>query len=144
LYLDTELRLGRMSFEELGEYDHLACWCGLDQPCHVDIILNRLRQYRREDWSAARGQPIGAMDQAPPAVPVILKWKGSKIPRGETIAGVEVAWAQHGVLSGADGEMIGSYVRLVTFGGPNADEHEISVTSWPRHVGGADEQLPAG
>lgn len=23
----------------LKNYDHLSCWCRLDQPCHVDVLL---------------------------------------------------------------------------------------------------------
>lgn len=28
--------------QELAAYDHLSCWCSLDETCHVDEILRRL------------------------------------------------------------------------------------------------------
>lgn len=29
----------RDSIGELKQYEHLACWCSLDKPCHVDAII---------------------------------------------------------------------------------------------------------
>jgi len=30
------------NLEKLREYDHLGCWCGLDDDCHVDTYLELL------------------------------------------------------------------------------------------------------
>lgn len=32
-----------LSVVELFGYNHLSCWCPLDQPCHVDVIIERIR-----------------------------------------------------------------------------------------------------
>lgn len=29
----------------LLDYDHLSCWCGLKQDCHVDVIVDLLREH---------------------------------------------------------------------------------------------------
>jgi hypothetical protein len=28
--------------EELRKYKRLACWCALDKPCHVDVLIQKL------------------------------------------------------------------------------------------------------
>jgi Domain of unknown function (DUF4326) len=42
-YLPREIAAGRLSLEELRGHD-LACFCRLDQPCHVDVILEVMQQ----------------------------------------------------------------------------------------------------
>lgn len=32
------------NLEQLRNATHLSCWCGLDQPCHVDPIIDLLRE----------------------------------------------------------------------------------------------------
>ena len=56
---------------------------------------------------------------------VVMKWKGSKVSRGATIGGIEIAWTQHGRILGNDHRELGHYQRAVEFGGTNGDEHEI-------------------
>lgn len=59
----------------------------------------------------------------------ILRWVGSKIPRGATIGGVEVGWAQHGRIVGKGGEELGFYKRMQEWGGPAANQHAMLVTT---------------
>ena len=33
---------------DLLEYDHIACWCGPDDPCHVDVLLAFLAERLKE------------------------------------------------------------------------------------------------
>ena len=33
---------GKLNLDELAEYDALACWCALDQPCHADVLIDLL------------------------------------------------------------------------------------------------------
>ena len=28
--------------EPLREYEHLSCWCPLDKPCHVDVLIEAM------------------------------------------------------------------------------------------------------
>jgi hypothetical protein len=32
----------RESLDELREYDHLSCFCPLDQKCHIDVLIEML------------------------------------------------------------------------------------------------------
>lgn len=32
---------------EAGEVDHLACYCPLDKPCHVDVLIEMLDEVER-------------------------------------------------------------------------------------------------
>lgn len=61
------------------------------------------------------------------STPIKLEWKGTKIPRGLSINGVPIAWTQHGIVTGENGQRLGTYKRLVEFGGPNHDEHVMLV-----------------
>ena len=56
-----------------------------------------------------------------------LKWEGSKIPRGAVIEGTEIAWTQNGQVTGVGGKMIGTYDRLVEFGGASGNEQQMLV-----------------
>jgi hypothetical protein len=56
-----------------------------------------------------------------------LKWEGNKIPRGAVIEGVEIAWTQNGQVTGVGGKMIGTYDRLVEFGGTSCNEQQMLV-----------------
>jgi Domain of unknown function (DUF4326) len=42
-YLDGMIGTGRLRLDELRGHD-LACFCRLDQPCHVDVILEVMQQ----------------------------------------------------------------------------------------------------
>ncbi len=57
----------------------------------------------------------------------LLKWQGSKIPRGATIGGVEIGWTQHGMITGSNGMGLGYYSRLLEWGGENGDSHAMVV-----------------
>jgi hypothetical protein len=56
----------------------------------------------------------------------LLRWKGSKVPRGASVDGTRITWAQHGRLVGEDGSQLGLYERVDEFGGPDSDEHVIA------------------
>lgn len=59
----------------------------------------------------------------------LLKWRGSKVPRGAVIGGHKIIWTQHGkIMTGEEGKPwsgkhIGYYQRLIEFGGKDQDEH---------------------
>jgi hypothetical protein len=36
--------------EELAEATHLACWCSLALPCHVDVLLKVIAEYHVTQW----------------------------------------------------------------------------------------------
>lgn len=50
--------------------------------------------------------------------PCLVKYDGSKIPRGLVVDGVPVVWTQHGIVTGEGGKNLGTYERLVEFGRP--------------------------
>ena len=56
-----------------------------------------------------------------------LKWEGNKIPRGAVVEGVEIAWTQNGQVTGIGGQMIGTYDRLVEFGGASGKEQQMLI-----------------
>jgi len=58
---------------------------------------------------------------------LLLQWIGSKIPRTAVIDGQEIGWTQNGMVAGTKGENIGTYVRLVEFGGESGKEHAMLV-----------------
>lgn len=61
---------------------------------------------------------------APP--PVTIKWEGGRNVIG-VINGEFIGYAQHGILKSDDGTDLGTYERVVEFGGDNGDEHEIKA-----------------
>ena len=60
-----------------------------------------------------------------------LTWKGSKVPRGARIGSHEIVWTQHGMVHArnarGDVEEIGTYKRVVEFGGANQDEQIMEI-----------------
>lgn len=56
-----------------------------------------------------------------------LTWEGNKVPRGAIILGREIAWTQHGRVVAEGGEMIGTYQRLIEFGGPDGVTQKMRV-----------------
>lgn len=61
------------------------------------------------------------------ATTFLVEWQGSKIPRGAAIDGIAIAWTQNGMVTGAGGEQLGTYERLVEFGGPSGREHKMLI-----------------
>lgn len=57
----------------------------------------------------------------------LVEWQGSKIPRGASIHGIAIGWTQNGIVSGTQGENLGTYERLVEFGGESGREHKMLV-----------------
>ena len=57
----------------------------------------------------------------------LLEWEGNKIPRDAEINGKKVGWTQNGLVVGTNGEDIGTYERLVEFGGPSRKEQKMLV-----------------
>lgn len=58
---------------------------------------------------------------------VVLNWEGTKIPRGASIDGKEIGWTQNGVVTSVDGKMLGTYDRLMEWGGENGKQHCMVV-----------------
>lgn len=42
-YLLTQIERGTLSLSDFDGYDHIACFCPVDQPCHGDVIINLLK-----------------------------------------------------------------------------------------------------
>lgn len=60
-----------------------------------------------------------------------LTWNGSKIPRGAVVAGHAIGWTQHGRVLTDAGRDIGTYERVVEYGGPARDEQRMIVALYP-------------
>ncbi len=73
---------------------------------------------------------IAARDSSSEKLPMILKWKGSRVPRGELVYGVVIGYAANGILQDETGHQFASYTRSLEFSGPEKDEHEMMVTVW--------------
>jgi len=56
-----------------------------------------------------------------------LEWEGNKVPRGAVVSGNVVAWTQHGRVVSSTGEEIGTYERLVEFGGASGRNQQMLV-----------------
>ena len=48
----------------------------------------------------------------------LLMWNGSKVPSNAVVNGIEIDHTQHNMVT-SDGEMVGTYDRIVEYGGPN-------------------------
>ena len=57
----------------------------------------------------------------------VLKWEGNKIPRGAVVDGETIAWTQHGCVTSDSGKMVGTYERVVEFGGESGKEQVMFV-----------------
>jgi len=56
-----------------------------------------------------------------------LRWKGTKTPHGAVLGEAAVSHAQDGIVCSTKGDVIGSYERLVEWGGADHDEHMMVV-----------------
>lgn len=59
----------------------------------------------------------------------IMQWKGTEVPRGATIGGIEIGLIQHGMITGKNRERLGFYDSMREFAGPECDEHAILITT---------------
>ncbi len=57
----------------------------------------------------------------------LVSWRGSKIPRGVKIKWYEIVWTQNGAVTVSGGMQMGTYQRLVEFGGDSRDEHVMVI-----------------
>jgi len=57
----------------------------------------------------------------------ILKWEGSKVPRGAVVGSETLAWTQNGCANNQSGEIVGTYERVVEFGGDSRREQVMIV-----------------
>jgi len=57
----------------------------------------------------------------------VMEWKGSKVPRKGRISDKEIGWTQHGMITSTNSEHLGTYERLIEFGGANQDEHVMVI-----------------
>lgn len=57
----------------------------------------------------------------------LLEWQGNKIPRDAEILGKKIAWTQNGTVVVDGGKNIGTYERLVEFGGNSRNEQMMVI-----------------
>lgn len=60
----------------------------------------------------------------------LLEWEGDKIPRGVSINGKSIGWTQNGMVNSDRGENIGTYERLVEFGGESGRQQKMIVFAY--------------
>ncbi len=56
-----------------------------------------------------------------------LEWEGNKVPRGAVVGAHTVAWTQNGQVVSDMHEMVGTYERIVEFGGESGRHHKMHV-----------------
>ena len=76
---------------------------------------------------AAAKMAISAFHRKSAARIFRLSWRGSKTPRGAVVANETIMTTQNGVVHNTDRTRIGTYERLVEFGGPSENEQEMLV-----------------
>lgn len=76
-------------------------------------VERKLAQLRQEVQNGARA--------------FLLDWEGSKIPRGVEICGHVINWTQHGNVSATGGLVIGTYDRIVEFGGESGEHQQMII-----------------
>lgn len=57
----------------------------------------------------------------------LLCWTGNKVPRGADVLGHKIAWTQNGMVVDDQRAQIGTYDRLLEFGGKSQKEQMIIV-----------------
>lgn len=57
----------------------------------------------------------------------LLNWTGNKIPRGAVVSGHTIGWTQNDLVQDRDGNIIGTYERLVEFGGEDGKQQQMVV-----------------
>lgn len=55
-WIEVRLIRNPSLFEPLREVPYLACWCAVDEPCHVDVILEHL--WRTRPTAADSTRPV--------------------------------------------------------------------------------------
>lgn len=61
----------------------------------------------------------------------LLAWTGNKVPYGARVLQHLVAWTQNGMVSSQEKRCIGSYDRLIEFGGDSGKEQLMIVYLYP-------------
>ncbi len=61
----------------------------------------------------------------------LLKWDGSNVPEGAKVLGHEIALTQNGEVIDSKRQRIGTYDRLLKFGGLNRKSHVMIVYLFP-------------
>jgi hypothetical protein len=69
---------------------------------------------------------IGRMQTAAKAA-YLLTWHGRKVPRGAVVGDHMITYTQSGVVTADFGDEIGTYQRLVEFGGPDRTLQQMVV-----------------
>ena len=62
----------------------------------------------------------------------LVSWRGNKVPRGANIIGYKITSIQHGMVYAKQDECIGTYERLVSFGGWSGRKQMIIVYLYPQ------------
>ena len=80
--------------------------------------------------SALIAAMLRGLNEGPTGRTFLVSWKGEiRVPQLE-LAGHQISWTQHGVVSNQEEEMIGSYERLQDLDGPNGDENAMLIKIW--------------
>lgn len=62
----------------------------------------------------------------------LLDWEGNKVPRGARVLDHEIGWTQNGKVLTTSGEDIGTYKRLVEFGGATGKQQKMLIYLYPK------------
>lgn len=57
----------------------------------------------------------------------VLRWEGNKVPRGAVVGDETLAWTQNGCAHNQSGDIVGTYERIVEFGGDSGNEQVMVV-----------------
>jgi hypothetical protein len=57
----------------------------------------------------------------------LLNWEGNKVPRGAVVGDETLAWTQNGCAHNQSGQIVGTYDRVVEFGGDSGKEQVMIV-----------------
>ena len=78
---------------------------------YIELIVNQLQKKNPADKKRA----------------FLLQWKGTKSPKGAVVFEHIIGHTQHGEVQDMDGQNIGSYDRIVAFGGETKDEQLMLI-----------------
>ncbi len=88
---------------------------------------NTVQDFLKAAFTEAQVESILASLQKGADKVFVLDWKGNKVPRGVKLEEGEVGWTQNGVVTSVTGEMMGTYDRMVEFGGEDRNDQRMIV-----------------
>lgn len=57
----------------------------------------------------------------------LLVWEGNKVPHGAVVGNEVLGWTQHGSARNQSGQIVGTYDRVVEFGGDSGNKQVMIV-----------------